>query len=222
MAAPRTASHAHHVKEGAAFVYDKLSRRQMTPYEITELHDADLVNHVDEATGKSPLHLVAKRDQRKHALALIEAGADPHVTDNSGGTPLHEAATWGSEAVAKALVFGGAVLDAVNEDGMTPVDLALSFNEDTVAKAIEQFAEEKRLEDEERRRMVTAEGAALMNAVKASTDVEAVRARPSPDFFLRPPAAGRSYHNCLPTHTYPPLPPPSLPIRASQACPNTP
>ena len=100
------------------------------------------VNHVDEATGETPLHAAlckANRPQYDQVLTLLlAAGADPNRATKpnvetegfmrdvrtKGETPLHRAAAFGSEDAIQMLLDAGARIEARDVSGDTPLSWA--------------------------------------------------------------------------------------------------
>lgn len=80
-----------------------------------------------KATGTTPLHLAALKNDVQAARELLAAGADPNSADQDGFTPLHFAAQEYAVAAVAALLDAGADVDATNKFGNTPLWVAV-FN----------------------------------------------------------------------------------------------
>jgi len=75
----------------------------------------------NRAVHLSPLLFALAREQRRVAVALIEAGADPNSRDDAGDTALIVAAGKGWPEVVRALLAKGANPNAAGADGETPL-----------------------------------------------------------------------------------------------------
>ncbi|CAL1705248.1 unnamed protein product [Somion occarium] len=76
-----------------------------------------LVNCVDPASGRSPLHVAALNGSAACVKVLLEAGALVHLRDNLGHTALYYAARQGHEHVVDLLVKVGANLGGSDIEG---------------------------------------------------------------------------------------------------------
>ncbi|KZT71420.1 asparaginase-domain-containing protein [Daedalea quercina L-15889] len=76
-----------------------------------------LVNCVEPASGRSPLHSAALNGSLDAVNALLEAGALVHLRDSLGHTPLYYAARQGHEQVVEVLVRVGGLLGGSDVDG---------------------------------------------------------------------------------------------------------
>lgn len=80
------------------------------------------------ASGDTPLHIAAIRNDAAVALALVRAGAPINQRGEHGYTPLHEAMEQGSTEVAQLLLQHGADSTLRNDDGLTPAELSALFD----------------------------------------------------------------------------------------------
>lgn len=80
------------------------------------------VNAVD-GSGRTPLHVAAKRGARKRVRELVKSGADVGARDTMGWTPLHWAADGGCLRVVKVLVESGADRGVRCGAGLTPMEV---------------------------------------------------------------------------------------------------
>jgi len=69
-----------------------------------------IVNVVDPASGRTPLHVAALNGSKKCAMLLLESGALVHLRDTLDHTALYYAARQGYETVVNDLVQAGAHL----------------------------------------------------------------------------------------------------------------
>ncbi|TFY57006.1 hypothetical protein EVJ58_g7290 [Rhodofomes roseus] len=76
-----------------------------------------LVNCVEPASGRSPLHSAALNGSTDAVNALLEAGALVHLRDSLGHTPLYYAARQGHEQVVEMLVKVGGLLSGSDVEG---------------------------------------------------------------------------------------------------------
>ncbi|KAH9950252.1 asparaginase-domain-containing protein [Amylocystis lapponica] len=76
-----------------------------------------LVNCLEPASGRSPLHVAALNGNTACANILLEAGALVHLRDALGHTPLYYAARQGHEGVVDILVKAGAILGGSDVEG---------------------------------------------------------------------------------------------------------
>ncbi|KAI0078202.1 asparaginase-domain-containing protein [Panus rudis PR-1116 ss-1] len=76
-----------------------------------------VVNCIDPASGRSPLHAAALNGSVRCVEALLEAGALVHLRDNLGHTALYYAARQGHERVVETLVKAGANLGGSDIEG---------------------------------------------------------------------------------------------------------
>jgi ankyrin repeat protein len=82
--------------------------------------------------GRSPLHVVVRRDSAELVTCLLRHGADPNARDNASMTPLHLACRDGRLEAAQALLRGGADPNAVNDCEWTCVHLAIVHGQQDV------------------------------------------------------------------------------------------
>lgn len=75
-------------------------------------------------SGKTLLHLAARRNLAGLCRCLLRLGADVNRTDILDRTALHDAAARGAAEVARVLISYGADLDAKDWKGRVPLDLA--------------------------------------------------------------------------------------------------
>lgn len=81
-----------------------------------------LVNSIEPASGRSPLHSAALNGNVNAVNSLLEAGALVHLRDVLGHTPLYYAARQAHEAVVEVLVKAGALLGGSDiEGGFVPL-----------------------------------------------------------------------------------------------------
>jgi len=76
-----------------------------------------IVNCLDPASGRAPLHVAALNGSTHCTSILLESGALVHLRDSLGHTPLYYAARQGHEAVVDNLVKAGANLGGSDFDG---------------------------------------------------------------------------------------------------------
>ncbi|EIN07193.1 L-asparaginase [Punctularia strigosozonata HHB-11173 SS5] len=76
-----------------------------------------LVNALDPASGRSPLHTAALNGSVKCVQTLLEAGALVHLRDSLGHTALYYAARQNHESAVDVLVQAGANLGGSDVDG---------------------------------------------------------------------------------------------------------
>ncbi|GBE81772.1 PREDICTED: 60 kDa lysophospholipase-like [Sparassis crispa] len=76
-----------------------------------------LVNCLEPASGRSPLHVAALNGSVRIVNVLLEAGALVHLRDALGHTPLYYAARQGHEDVVDILVKAGAILGGSDVEG---------------------------------------------------------------------------------------------------------
>ncbi|KAG5645060.1 hypothetical protein DXG03_007150 [Asterophora parasitica] len=74
-----------------------------------------VVNCLDPATGKTPLHSACVNGSARAAILLLRSGALVHLRDSLGHTALYYAARQGHEEVVDLLVQAGATLGGFDE-----------------------------------------------------------------------------------------------------------
>nr|CAG8447571.1 15091_t:CDS:2 [Entrophospora candida] len=74
-----------------------------------------------DLSGRSQLHIHAKKGNMEMVGNLIEAGAKINITDNHGRTPLHESAYEGRYEIVNILVAMGANINATDNKFNTPL-----------------------------------------------------------------------------------------------------
>ncbi|CAJ0753707.1 19009_t:CDS:2 [Entrophospora sp. SA101] len=74
-----------------------------------------------DLSGRSQLHIHAKKGNIEMVGNLIEAGAKINITDNHGRTPLHESAYEGRYEIVNILVAMGANINATDNKFNTPL-----------------------------------------------------------------------------------------------------
>ena len=79
------------------------------------------------ASGDTPLHVMAWRDDLEGVQILISAGADVNAVGDMGETPLHVAVTKKNLAIVEALLRAGARDDIRSEFEFlsTPLEMAM-------------------------------------------------------------------------------------------------
>jgi ankyrin repeat protein len=75
----------------------------------------------DPSTGRTNLHLSAKRGNSEMVANMIEAGAVTNARDNNGRTALHEAAYEGHTTTVEILIALGADVNAKDNKKNTPL-----------------------------------------------------------------------------------------------------
>jgi uncharacterized protein len=105
--------------------------------ELCELPDfvgADASDlNVCSTDGDNALHVAVRRNDRKIAKALIDAGIDVNKAGDLGYTPLHVASMAGNLEMVKLLVASGADLFALSE-GYPPFTTARLAKQDHVCE----------------------------------------------------------------------------------------
>lgn len=80
---------------------------------------SSLVNHSvpfpPYQNGYTPLHIAAKKNQTKIALALLQYGAETNILTKQGVSPLHLAAQEGHAEMASLLLGKGAHVNAATK-----------------------------------------------------------------------------------------------------------
>nr|CAG8472404.1 14443_t:CDS:2 [Entrophospora candida] len=74
-----------------------------------------------DLSGRSQLHIHAKKGNIEMVGNLIEAGAKINITDNHGRTPLHEAAYEGHYEIVNILIAMGANINATDKKLNSPL-----------------------------------------------------------------------------------------------------
>lgn len=69
--------------------------------------------------GYTPLHIAAKKNQTKIALALLQYGAETNILTKQGVSPLHLAAQEGHAEMASLLLGKGAHVNAATKVSYT-------------------------------------------------------------------------------------------------------
>ena len=72
------------------------------------------------ASGKTPLHLASRHNERL-VPAFLEHGADVNARNGSGKTPLHLAVSYNQSGAVTALIEAGADVNARDDKGRTPL-----------------------------------------------------------------------------------------------------
>jgi ankyrin len=81
--------------------------------------------HIQDETGKNPLHLAAMMGHSRIVNILVNAGSNVHAQDRTRMTPLHLAAEDGDEEIVKILLRLGADPNARDRSGRTPSKVAV-------------------------------------------------------------------------------------------------
>ena len=81
--------------------------------------------NLQDANGKTPLHVAITHGQTDAAGCLIRLGADVDATNDEHQTPLHIAASMGNDEIIDALVNQGANTNIQDIRGMTPLHVAI-------------------------------------------------------------------------------------------------
>ncbi|KAI0273425.1 asparaginase-domain-containing protein [Gloeopeniophorella convolvens] len=76
-----------------------------------------IVNWINPASGRSPLHVAALGGSARSVRALLKAGALVHLRDTLGHTALYYAARQGHEEIVSTLVSAGANLGGADVEG---------------------------------------------------------------------------------------------------------
>ncbi|KAI0053866.1 L-asparaginase [Auriscalpium vulgare] len=76
-----------------------------------------IVNWINPASGRAPLHVAAINGSGRCVNALLAAGALVHLRDTLGHTPLYYAARQGHDGIVDVLVTAGADLSGSDVDG---------------------------------------------------------------------------------------------------------
>uniref|UniRef100_A0A671XEE1 Ankyrin 2a, neuronal n=1 Tax=Sparus aurata TaxID=8175 RepID=A0A671XEE1_SPAAU len=79
------------------------------------------------SNGYTPLHIAAKKNQTKIALAVLQYGAETNILTKQGVSPLHLAAQEGHAEMASLLLGKGAHVNAATKLGYTPLIVACHY-----------------------------------------------------------------------------------------------
>lgn len=79
------------------------------------------VNNKEHTTGKTPLHMAAKKGNLAIAHILLEAGANHDLRDNANESALHKAVNGGHFDIVGLLIHHKAKFNALSLHGKTPV-----------------------------------------------------------------------------------------------------
>ncbi|CAJ0632868.1 2995_t:CDS:2 [Entrophospora sp. SA101] len=98
---------------------DDVQTKKPTILEVNSDPKMDLKSR--DLSGRSQLHIHAKKGNIEMVGNLIEAGAKINITDNHGRTPLHESAYEGRYEIVNILVAMGANINATDNKFNTPL-----------------------------------------------------------------------------------------------------
>ncbi|KAF8590051.1 L-asparaginase [Ramaria rubella] len=99
---------------------------------------AGIINCLDIASGRSPLHIAALNGNDEAAVLLINSGASVHVRDSLDHTALYYAARQGHEMIVDKLMDAGALLGGS--------DVTSGFVSLAVTRSLKQSAEPRLLQ----------------------------------------------------------------------------
>jgi len=96
-----------------------------------------IVNWINPASGRSPLHVAAINGGVQSVRTLLEAGALVHLRDSLGHTALYYAARQGQDEIVSMLVSAGANLGGADVEGFASLAVKRAlFREDDAALKI--------------------------------------------------------------------------------------
>ncbi|KAH9005330.1 L-asparaginase [Lactarius hatsudake] len=96
-----------------------------------------IVNWINPASGRSPLHVAAINGGVQSVRTLLEAGALVHLRDSLGHTALYYAARQGQDEIVSMLVSAGANLGGADVEGFASLAIKKAlFREDSAALKI--------------------------------------------------------------------------------------
>ncbi|KAH9050604.1 L-asparaginase [Lactarius hengduanensis] len=96
-----------------------------------------IVNWINPASGRSPLHVAAINGGVQSVRTLLEAGALVHLRDSLGHTALYYAARQGQDEIVTMLVSAGANLGGADVEGFASLAVKKAlFREDSAALKI--------------------------------------------------------------------------------------
>ncbi|XP_067661426.1 serine/threonine-protein phosphatase 6 regulatory ankyrin repeat subunit B-like [Haliotis asinina] len=82
--------------------------------------------HIQDITGRSPLHYAAGCGKPKTVKLLLEKGVDPNARDGLGMTPFHLAVIQRRYRTVSAMLDSGIVANAQDNQGMTTLHLLVT------------------------------------------------------------------------------------------------
>lgn len=86
-----------------------------------------LVNWLNPASGRSPLHVAAINGSAQCVHALLKAGSLVHLRDSLGHTALYYAARQGHDEIVSTLVSAGANLSGADFEGFAPLGVKMAL-----------------------------------------------------------------------------------------------
>ena len=86
------------------------------------------INNKNQKDQMNPIHIAAKKGNKKVLELFLDLGGDINSKDNKGYTPLHYAVDSGNEKIAKKLILRGANKLIKNWNNQTPYDLSMLKN----------------------------------------------------------------------------------------------
>ncbi|KAI0302208.1 L-asparaginase [Russula brevipes] len=86
-----------------------------------------IVNWINPASGRSPLHVAAVNGSTQCVDALLKAGALVHLRDSLGHTALYYAARQGHDEIVSTLVTVGANLGGADVEGFAPLAVKMAL-----------------------------------------------------------------------------------------------
>ncbi|KAH9066462.1 L-asparaginase [Lactarius vividus] len=96
-----------------------------------------IVNWINPASGRSPLHVATINGGVQGVRTLLEAGALVHLRDSLGHTALYYAARQGQDEIVSMLVSAGANLGGADVEGFASLAIKRAlFREDSAALKI--------------------------------------------------------------------------------------
>ncbi|KAI9458271.1 L-asparaginase [Russula earlei] len=96
-----------------------------------------ILNWINPASGRSPLHVAAMNGSAQCVHALLEAGSLVHLRDSLGHTALYYAARQGHDEIVSTLVSTGANLSGADLEGFAPLAVKMALlREDSAALKI--------------------------------------------------------------------------------------
>jgi len=86
-----------------------------------------LVNWINPASGRSPLHVAAINGSTQSVHALLKAGSLVHLRDSLGHTALYYAARQGNDEIVSTLISAGANLGGADLEGFAPLGVKMAL-----------------------------------------------------------------------------------------------